>query len=130
MNIQKALLNGDITKARVDDAVRRILTVKFEAGLFDRPKALSGGLSVIGSDLHRKIAREAVYKSQVLLKNENFVLPLSTSSKKILVAEMNMGQMVEDVKLAVNGVCPVEFLGAPGGAIFSEDEIIAKIKGF
>lgn len=85
LNIQEALLKGDITKERVDDAVRRILTVKFEAGLFDRPKDLPEGLSVIGSDLHRKLAREAVYKSQVLLKNENSVLPLSTSLKKIIV---------------------------------------------
>ena len=60
---------------------------------------------------------------------EKAISDVAAKSKKILVAEMNMGQMVEDVKLAVNGVCPVEFLGAPGGAIFSEDEIIAKIKG-
>ncbi|MBI5574412.1 MAG: 3-methyl-2-oxobutanoate dehydrogenase subunit VorB [Elusimicrobia bacterium] len=59
---------------------------------------------------------------------EKAISDIAAKSKKILVAEMNMGQMVEDVKLAVNGKCPVEFLGAPGGAVFSEDEIIAKIK--
>ncbi|MFA5779487.1 MAG: 3-methyl-2-oxobutanoate dehydrogenase subunit VorB [Elusimicrobiota bacterium] len=59
---------------------------------------------------------------------EKVISDVAAKSKKILVAEMNMGQMVEDVKLAVNGKCPVEFLGAPGGAVFSEDEIIAKIK--
>jgi beta-glucosidase len=85
-NIQKALSNGDIIKDRVDDAVRRILTVKFKTGLFDRPQAEPEGLSVIGSDEHRQLAREAVRKSQVLLKNNNSVLPLSKSLNKIIVA--------------------------------------------
>src|SRR3989339_1595520 len=85
-NIQEALSNGDIKKERIDDAVKRILTVKFETGLFDRPQALPEGLSVISNDQHREIAREAVRKSQVLLKNKNSVLPLSKSLKKILVA--------------------------------------------
>ncbi len=85
-NMQKALSNGDIKKERIDDAVRRILTVKFETGLFDRPEAQPEGLSVIGSDQHRELAREAVRKSQVLLKNKNFVLPLSTSLNKIIVS--------------------------------------------
>ena len=84
--VQKALANNDISKERIDDATRRILTVKFKAGLFDRPQAKPEGLSVIGSDEHRTLAREAVRKSQVLLKNENSLLPLSLSLGKILVA--------------------------------------------
>ncbi|HAX62139.1 MAG TPA: 3-methyl-2-oxobutanoate dehydrogenase subunit beta [Elusimicrobia bacterium] len=59
---------------------------------------------------------------------EKAISDVAAKSKKILVAEMNMGQMVEDVKLAVNGICPVEFIGKPGGSVFSEPEIIAKIK--
>jgi beta-glucosidase len=85
-NMQKALENKDITQERLDDAVRRILTVKFKVGLFDRPQAKSGGLSVIGSEQHRKLAREAVRKSQVLLRNKNSLLPLSMSLDKIIVA--------------------------------------------
>ena len=85
-NMQKALSNGDITKERLDDAVKRILTVKFETGLFDRPQAELEGLSVVGSNEHRELAREAVRKSQVLLKNKNSVLPLPISLKKIIVA--------------------------------------------
>jgi len=85
-NVQKALSIGDITKERIDDAVKRILTVKFKTGLFDRPQAESKELSVIGSDEHRQLAREAVRKSQVLLKNNNSVLPLSKSLNKIIVA--------------------------------------------
>jgi len=85
-NMQKALANKDISKDRLNDAVKRILTVKFETGLFDRPEAVQEGLSVVGNDDHRKIAREAVRKSQVLLKNKNSVLPLSKSLNKIIVA--------------------------------------------
>ncbi|MFA7315059.1 MAG: glycoside hydrolase family 3 protein [Candidatus Magasanikbacteria bacterium] len=84
-NMQIALDNGDITQERVDDAVKRILKVKFETGLFDRPEATLEGLSVIGSTEHRELAREAVRKSQVLLKNNESILPLSTSTKKIIV---------------------------------------------
>lgn len=85
-NMQKAISMGDITKERLNDAVERILTVKFELGLFDRPEATLEGLSVIGSNEHRQLAREAVRKSQVLLKNKNSVLPLSVSLNKIIVA--------------------------------------------
>ncbi len=85
-NMQQALSNGDISKERIDDAVKRILTVKFETGLFDRPQAQPEGLSVIGSDQHREIAREAVRKSQVLLENKNSLLPLSKTTEKILIA--------------------------------------------
>ncbi|HPR17182.1 MAG TPA: 3-methyl-2-oxobutanoate dehydrogenase subunit VorB [Candidatus Cloacimonadota bacterium] len=49
--------------------------------------------------------------------------------KKVLVAELNLGQMVEDVKLAVNGKVPVEFLGKVGGVLFTPEEIKEKIKG-
>lgn len=85
-NMQKALANNDISKERIDDATRRILTVKFKAGLFDRPQVKPEGLSIIGNDQHRALAREAVRKSQVLLKNEHALLPLSRSLGKIIVA--------------------------------------------
>jgi 2-oxoglutarate ferredoxin oxidoreductase subunit alpha len=52
----------------------------------------------------------------------------SSGRKKILVVEMNLGQMVEDVRLAVCGRCPVEFYGRPGGEIVTQDEILKKIK--
>ncbi len=84
-NMQKAIADGDITKERLDDAVKRILTVKFKTGLFDRPQAESDGLSVIGSAEHRELARKAVRESQVLLKN-NDALPISKNIQKILVA--------------------------------------------
>jgi 2-oxoglutarate ferredoxin oxidoreductase subunit alpha len=47
---------------------------------------------------------------------------------KFLVAELNMGQMVEDVRLAVNGKCPVAFIGRPGGGMLDDDAILKKIE--
>ncbi len=81
--------SGEISMSRLDDAVRRILRVKFRAGLFDgvAPKArgLAGKQALIGSDTHRKIAREAVRKSLVLLKNHQQLLPLAPA-QHVLVA--------------------------------------------
>ncbi len=81
--------SGEIPMARLDDAVSRILRVKLRLGLFDgvppSKRALGGKFELIGSPEHRAIAREAVRKSLVLLKNENQLLPLN-SKQKILVA--------------------------------------------
>ena len=50
------------------------------------------------------------------------------TAKKYLVVEMNMGQMVEDVKLAVNGRKPVEFFGRTGGVIPTPAEVLGEIR--
>jgi len=80
---------GDITTARLNDAVSRILRVKMRAGLFDkgRPseRGIAGKPNVIGSAEHRDVARRAVRQSLVLLKNQNNLLPLKTG-QSILVA--------------------------------------------
>jgi 2-oxoglutarate ferredoxin oxidoreductase subunit alpha len=53
---------------------------------------------------------------------------LSDKVESVIVVELNAGQMVEDVRLAVNGKCPVEFTGRMGGMIPSPDEVAAKIE--
>jgi beta-glucosidase len=81
--------SGVIPMARLDDAVRRILRVKLRAGLFERPKPsarpIAGQFNLLGAPEHRAIAREAVRKSLVLLKNSNQILPLRPQAN-ILVA--------------------------------------------
>jgi len=84
-SMHRALANGDISQARLDDAVRRILKVKFEIGLFDKVSTDSSNLKSIGSEEHRELARMAVRKSLVLLKNNNAV-PISKNAPQILVA--------------------------------------------
>jgi beta-glucosidase len=81
--------SGVIPQSRLDDAVRRILRVKLRAGLFDKPKPsarpLAGQFNLLGAAEHRAIAREAVRKSLVLLKNSNQLLPLVRKAN-VLVA--------------------------------------------
>lgn len=84
-NMQQALANGDIGQARVDDAVSRILKVKFEAGLFESVVTDSSHLTIIGSAAHRELARRAVRESLVTLKDAD-VLPISPTTPQILVA--------------------------------------------
>ncbi|MCL6589610.1 MAG: glycoside hydrolase family 3 C-terminal domain-containing protein [Firmicutes bacterium] len=85
-NLKDLINTGEVSQSRVDDAVRRILRVKFQLGLFEKPKADRTLMSAFGSTAHRTVAREAVRKSLVLLKNNNNILPLSKTGKKIFVA--------------------------------------------
>ncbi|CAN1231984.1 Beta-glucosidase BoGH3B [Linum grandiflorum] len=82
--------SGEISTARIDDAVERILRVKFIAGLFEHPFADRSLLEIVGCKLHRDLAQEAVRKSLVLLKNgkdpNKPLLPLDKKARKILVA--------------------------------------------
>jgi beta-glucosidase len=77
---------GEIPQSRIDDAVSRILRVKFRMGLFENPYVDRSLMPAFGSTEHRAVAREAVRKSLVLLKNNNNILPLAKTGKKIFVA--------------------------------------------
>ncbi|XP_008457393.2 uncharacterized protein LOC103497095 isoform X1 [Cucumis melo] len=82
--------SGEIPMTRIDDAVERILRVKFVSGVFEHPFSDRSLLDVVGCKIHRDLAREAVRKSLVLLKNGKDptkpFLPLDMKAKKILVA--------------------------------------------
>ena len=69
--VTQAVASGDVPMSRIDDAVERILRVKFDMGLFEKPFGDESLLAQVGSDAHRQVAREAVRKSLVLLKNDN-----------------------------------------------------------
>ena len=73
--------NGSIGQARIDDAVRRILTVKFNAGLFEHPLATNQYSDQLGSAVNRAVAARAVKESLVLLKNDKKLLPLKPGAK-------------------------------------------------
>jgi len=77
--------DGTIPMSRVDDAVRRILRVKLKLGLLDPVPVKRAAYSKVGAPEHLALAREAVAKSLVLLKNNGSVLPIRPGAK-VLVA--------------------------------------------
>ena len=86
---RRDLDQGYILPERIDDAVRRILRVKYRAGWSQKARptlrpAVTEAASVVGSSAHRQIAREAVRKSVVLLKNNGGLLPLQAHSRVLL----------------------------------------------
>jgi beta-glucosidase len=91
---------GDIPMSRIDDAVTRILRVKLRAGLFEkgRPssRTLANQAAQIGAPEHRAVAREAVRKSVVLLKNDKCLLPLSPKANVLVAGDGadNIGKQV------------------------------------
>jgi beta-glucosidase len=85
--------------ARVDDAVKRLLRIKYRMGLFTAPLATDLAVTAtVGSQAHRDIAREAVRKSLVLLKTSAGTLPISKTAKVTLV-----GPHAQDVGLQCGG---------------------------
>lgn len=87
-NALAAIRSGDISMARINDAVLRILRVKMRAGLWDKPRPqdrpTAGRTDVLGSASHRALAREAVRKSLVLLKNDGAVLPIARTTRVLV----------------------------------------------
>ncbi len=80
-----AARDGRIPAARIDDAVRRILRVKYKLGLMGDAQTARGDTSLVGKKEHLELAREAVSKSLVLLKNNDGVLPIRNGAR-VLVA--------------------------------------------
>lgn len=101
--------SGVIAKDRIDDAVRRILRVKFRAGIFETAPAerpLAGRNELIGAQPHRDIARQAVRESLVLLKNKNNLLPLDPKLNVMVAgnAADNIGKQSGGWTLSWQGV--------------------------
>jgi beta-glucosidase len=106
--MQQAVQKGDISMSRIDDAVGRILTVKFELGLFEKPNSDNMAVTSVGSDAHRALAREAVSKSLVLLQNNNQALPIAKDAPQIIVAGA-----ADDIGVQSGG-WTITWQGAPG----------------
>ena len=80
-NVRQLVESNTVPMSRLDDAVRRILAVKCEMGLFDTTGVIdSAATARVGSAAHRMVARQAVQKSLVVLKNDSNVLPLSKTA--------------------------------------------------
>ena len=100
-NMLAPVRSGEITEVRVDEAVTRILKVKFEFGLMERSlpsKRAAAFADAIGAEAHRELARDAVRRSLVLLKNDNKLLPLKPDGRYRLA-----GAGADDIGLQSGG---------------------------
>ena len=100
--LQELVQEGKIPMERVDDAVTRILRVKFAMGMMKKDAALTADAGLqkeFGSEAHRAIAREAVRQSVVVLKNEGKILPLSRKAKRLFVS----GRGADDLGMQCGG---------------------------
>lgn len=86
-DLKASVLDGTVPPERIDDAVRRLLRLKFRLGLFADPFGRQALADSVGAPEHRQVARQAVRESLVLLKSENDVLPLRPDQPLAVVGE-------------------------------------------
>ncbi|XP_042511895.1 beta-glucosidase BoGH3B-like [Macadamia integrifolia] len=119
--------NNIIPMSRINDAVRRILKVKFIMGIFENPLADVSLVKQLGSQEHRELAREAVRKTLVLLKNgenaDNPLLPLPKKAGKILVAGSHADNLGDQC-----GGWTIEWQGLEGNNLTVGTTILKAIK--
>ncbi|MCL4551288.1 MAG: glycoside hydrolase family 3 C-terminal domain-containing protein [Bacteroidetes bacterium] len=124
INALKELVNENkVPMSRIDDAVSRILKVKYELGLFEHPLTDRTLTAKVGSAEHRKVARDAVRQSLVLLKNDGKLLPLSKKIKHIHVA----GKSADDIGNQCGG-WTIIWQGKSGNVISGGTTILQAIK--
>lgn len=90
--LKELVQEGEVPMSRIDDAVRRVLRLKYRLGLFDKPYYDLKDYPLFGSKEHAAAALQAAEESLVLLKNTNNLLPLS-KGKKILLTGPNANSM-------------------------------------
>ena len=124
-NFINAIVSGvgsnAIPISRVNDAVKRILRVKFRSGLFDHPLSDAALRAKINSAENRAVARECVRKSLVLLKNEDKALPLKKSENIVVVGQWanNLGAQCGGWTISWQGsISPSMYKGVVGQTIY------------
>ena len=122
-NLKQLVDEGKVPQSRIDDAVRRILSVKLKTSLFDQPLSDPKQTECIGSAEHRAIARQCVQQSLVLLKNKNYSLPLAKSIKHLHVA----GKAADDLGTQCGG-WTIDWQGKPGQVTHGGTTILSAIK--
>lgn len=90
--LKQLVEEGGVSMDRINDATARVLRLKYRLGLFDTPNTLKEDYPKFGSAEFAAYSRQAALESEVLLKNENYILPLQ-KGKKILVAGPNANSM-------------------------------------
>lgn len=122
-DLKQLVAAGKVTPERIDDAVRRILTVKFQMGLFAHPYTDPALTAAIGSPEHRQVARQCVRESLVLLKNQNHALPLKKSLGSIAV----VGPAADDIGLQCGG-WTIDWQGRAGPVTTGGTTLLAALR--
>lgn len=90
--LKELVQEGKVPMSRIDDAVRRVLRLKYRLGLFDHPNTELKNYPDFGSKQHEAVALQAAEESMILLKNEGDILPLK-GNQRILVTGPNANSM-------------------------------------
>jgi beta-glucosidase len=122
-DLKDLVASGDVPESRIDDAVRRILRIKFQLGLFQSTATDPALTAAIGSPDHREVARKCVSESLVLLKNENRVLPLAKNLKHLAV----IGVGADDLGMQCGG-WTIDWQGRRGQVTTGGTTVLAAIK--
>ena len=121
--LTESVKEGRVPMTRIDDAVRRILREKMEAGTFAQRPVDPALTAAIGSPAHRQVARECVRQSLVLLKNEKATLPLAKNLKRIQV----VGHGADDLGIQCGG-WTISWQGATGNVTPGGTTILEAIR--
>jgi beta-glucosidase len=125
-DLKELVQDGRVPMERIDDAVTRILRVKAAMGLFDKNRSPLADRTLhksFGSPEHREVAREAVRKSLVLLKNDDQTLPLSKKLARIHLA----GKCADDIGNQCGG-WTIEWQGKSGNVTTGGTTVLTAIK--
>jgi beta-glucosidase len=122
-DLKELAAEGKVPQSRIDDAVRRILRIKFQMGLFESTATDPNLTAAIGSPEHRAVARECVRESLVLLKNEKQVLPLSKKIKHLVI----VGAAADDLGMQCGG-WTIGWQGDRGNVTHGGTTILAAVR--
>jgi beta-glucosidase len=122
-DLKLLVAEGKVPLSRIDDAVRRILRIKFQLRLFENTATDPKLTAAIGSPEHRAVARECVRESLVLLKNENHVLPLSKKIRRLAV----VGKAADDLGMQCGG-WTIDWQGRTGQVTHGGTTILSAIR--
>ncbi|HEX4350472.1 MAG TPA: glycoside hydrolase family 3 N-terminal domain-containing protein [Verrucomicrobiae bacterium] len=122
-DLKQLVAGGQVPQSRIDDAVRRILRVKFQMGLFESTETDPALTDSIGSEQHRGVARECVRESLVLLKNDKHVLPLPHNLRNIVV----VGEAADDLGMQCGG-WTIDWQGRKGKVTHGGTTILSAIR--
>ena len=122
-DLKELVAEGKVPQSRIDDAVRRILQIKFQMGLFENTATDPALTAAVGSPEHRAVARQCVRESLVLLKNQKHALPLSKDIKHLVV----IGAGADDLGMQCGG-WTVDWQGGHGNVTRGGTTLLTAIR--